>query len=109
MASVIIPISLASGQSSEKVTLEGTVYTLGFRWNDRMACWMFDIGDANGTPILQGLPIREGFPVNYPYTGRYAGLPPGVFQALDTTGKHTEPSLTNFGVDVLFYYLPSSG
>jgi hypothetical protein len=108
MSIVTIPVDNTSGKSVQRIALEGAVYTLTIRWNSRMACWLLDVAAADGTTIISGLAIREGWPVTAPYVGRYAGLPPGILQALDPTGAHQEPTFDTLGDTVPLYYAESS-
>ncbi len=42
------------------ITLADVSYVLTVKWNDASSCWVMDMGDANGNPILQGIPLVTG-------------------------------------------------
>lgn len=79
-------------------TLDGALYTLGWRWNARAGAWLFDLSDAEGTPIVSGVAVRVGVPFLF-------GVGPGgAFLALDSTGAGVDPGLTDLGDRVGVYY-----
>ncbi|VVD75620.1 bacteriophage protein [Pandoraea aquatica] len=56
-----------------RVTLSGVEYTLTVQYRAAdNAGWMLDIADANGAPILGGLPLVTGTDLLAPYA--YLGL-----------------------------------
>lgn len=88
------------------VSLEGREYTLGFRWNIRGACWVLDIGDAAGAPILAGVRVRvRSFLNDFP---GIVGLPPGRLIAVDSSNQDLDPGLTDLGARVLILYATAS-
>lgn len=89
-----------------KATLAGALYTKRYRFNPRMNRWIMDIYDAQGNPILLGIPLL----VSANLTGRFRmeELPPGGFFCTDDTNQDTQPTRLSFGKDhSLWYYDPT--
>ncbi len=86
--------------------LEGTLFELEFNFNARGNYWMMDINDGQKNQILSGIKVVEGFPLTKFI--RVNGSPLGDFIAYDTTGKHQNPDMTNFGSNVVLYYREST-
>lgn len=42
------------------ITMGGVPYKLSTIWNTSSLSWTLDIADANGTPIVRGIPIVTG-------------------------------------------------
>jgi hypothetical protein len=42
------------------VTLNGVGYQLRVIWNDFSQCWVMDLLDGDGNPIIQGIPLVTG-------------------------------------------------
>lgn len=42
---------------SQLLDLDGVIYSLVVRWNDREEAWYFDINEQDNTPIVAGLKI----------------------------------------------------
>ena len=66
----------ASSFFDQTVSLDGTIYRITQRWNNREEAWYIDIDEQDGTPIVRGQKIVPL--VNL--TSRFADerLPPGV-------------------------------
>lgn len=90
-----------------KQELEGVVYTLKFKWNERMARWLMSIADEVGEDLLAGIPVQT----NVDIKGRFkqSTLPPGLFLSYDNSGAARNPDRDTFGSDVKFYYEEASG
>ena len=86
--------------------LDGRSYVFEFIWNERATVWYMTIADSVGTVLLAGIPIV----LDYPLISRFASddLPPGEFQAVDTTGEGTPPTLEDFGSRVQLLYFDES-
>lgn len=108
MADIQIPLRTDILAYNLKVTLEGNVYALGFRWNLRMAKWIMDIGDSAGSPLLIGIPLFEGLPLIYRFVGRIVGLPLGEFLVVDETGQNRDPDTETLGTDVKLLYVEAA-
>ena len=71
--SIILEIPLQPTPQTLAVSLLNVTYNLGVWWNDDPAaqCWMLDISDAQGNPILLGVPMITGIDLleQYEYLG----------------------------------------
>jgi hypothetical protein len=43
-----------------QIELAGIVYELRATWCDPAGCWMLDINDQTGAPVLNGIPLVTG-------------------------------------------------
>lgn len=60
MAQVPYEIPLDPKPQSFTITLAGVEYLLSLGWNFFSNSWTLDIGSADGTPILAGIPLVSG-------------------------------------------------
>lgn len=104
---VDLPVRSDLPAYSFKIELEGVVYTLRFRWNERMARWIFDIADEQGQDLVVGLPVHTDVDIKGRF--RQSTVPPGLFVAYDETGAQRNPDRSNFGGEVKFFYQESDG
>lgn len=91
-----IPVSPIVPSQIMTITLDGRPFVFRFWWNQRAMRWFYDLSLPNGTPIqtCKGLctgadPLRQ--------VRARPEAPQGVLAVVDTTGAHTEPSLTSIG------------
>lgn len=59
MTAYEVPL-VAGTPQKVKVPLAGVTYTLTVKWCVPANCWVVDIADATGTPILSGIPLITG-------------------------------------------------
>lgn len=87
---------------TQRTTLDGREYVLGFDWNARDLSWYFSISDEDGAPILVGRKIV----LDYPLLDRLVDdrAPPGAIVALDLSGRNEPPQLDDLGTRVILYY-----
>lgn len=107
MAIIELPVRGDLASFEFKIELETTVYTMKFRWNERMSRWVFTIADENGIDIVSSLPVQTN--VNIRGRFKQETLPPGLFTALDETGAARNPDRDTFGGDVKFFYQEANG
>lgn len=102
-------LDLLPGRSDQvqRVSLDGGVYQLRFRWNDRAACWFLDIAGVDGLALATGIAVRVGSPFGLPHATR-AGMPPGLLMAADRSQSGTDPALDDLGDRVRVYYLEAA-
>jgi hypothetical protein len=55
----LVPFVPATPQILQ-ISIGGTTYTMKVRWCVPANCWMLDLSDASGNPILQGIPLITG-------------------------------------------------
>lgn len=63
--------------SFSRIVLNEKAYHIRFTYNDTEDRWRFGLYDAQMQPIVQGIKIVPGFPLNL-FKGR-DDIPPGVF------------------------------
>lgn len=104
MASLVVPTSTTVPAYRERVSLDGTLYQLRFRFNGRINAWILDLYDAEGNPIalarrcsVDTLLLRQRRWVE--------GIPPGSMLPFDTTLRRRDPVIDDFGDRVLMIYL----
>lgn len=102
MSDFIIPVSETTDSFIEQVDLDGLIYDLQFRWNERDNHWFMDIG-RDGVFLIEGIKL-----VNSPDLlnglGRIEDLPEGVLSVEDLDGFYSDPDDTNFGDRVQLRY-----
>lgn len=75
--------------SVSRVVLNGTAYYIRFTYNDTSDRWYFGLYDAQMAPIIQGVKVVPGFPLNL-FKGSDS-VPDGVFGCfsdLDAVGRN---------------------
>lgn len=102
MAILELPVRADIPSFQFRQELDGTVYTLRFRWNERMERWIFDIANEQNDNLLVGIPVHTD--VNLKGRFKQTTLPPGLFLAFDETGNQRNPDRENFGKEVKFFY-----
>ena len=90
----------------QQADLDGSTYSLRFRWNGDSGGWYLDILAADKTPILCGSRLVVNFPIGSRF--RDLGLPPGRIFALDTTGQGIDPGEEDLGTRVQVYYFDAA-
>jgi len=101
-----IPLRNDLPRFSLQAVLEGTTYTLSFYWNTRLGAWFLDVLDDGGDNVLNaGLRLVADFPLHPYRTGR---VPGGLFVAVDTSGKHEDPGLTDLGQRTQLVYFSAA-
>ncbi len=53
-------IPLSPKAQTLTVQMDGVKRKLTFYWNTASACWIIDIKDPDGTPVLTGIPVVTG-------------------------------------------------
>jgi hypothetical protein len=97
-------IQLSPINQQFSIILAGVSYILRFLFNqtlDENACWILDINDANGNPIICGIPVVTGEDMLVQY--QYLGI--NIVLFCFTDGDVTAiPTATNLGVSSHVYY-----
>lgn len=102
----VIPLRSDLAAFDLQVSLEGTIYTLDFRWNTRArGWWMTVLNDQADTVLVGNTRVVVDFPANAYLTGRQ---PPGIFIFIDTSGQGRDPGLADLGQRVQLAYVPST-
>lgn len=103
--SLILPVDVTEPHSSVGVQLDGASYVLTLAWNVRDESWYLTVGDADDVPVASGVRVTLGAFLgrHLRYQGR---MPPGAFNAVDTSGKGAEAGRDDLGQRVLLTYTP---
>lgn len=99
---VTLPVLLDTPYFSIETQLDGVLYSMTFRWNDRAGQWFVDIADAANDPIVSGIALVADFPLAR--RCRDPRMPPGALFAVDTTGAGLDPAETDLGRRVTLVY-----
>lgn len=105
MAILEIPIRSDLPAYNFQINLEGTVFTLHFRYNSRSERWFMDINDTDDEQIVVGIPLLYGLPLVDRYKDER--LPLGRFIIVDETGEERNPTRDGFGTDFKLLYQES--
>jgi hypothetical protein len=105
-----IPVLGGSPYTTQRLNLDGRVYTLALSWNEGQGTWYLALFDAENSPIVQGLRIVANWPLlrYYHFDTR---CPPGELYAQDLTGDGSAPGFDDFGIGKrveLTYYAQTS-
>ena len=87
---------------SQRVELDGVIYNLIIRYNERMSRWILDIQDQEETDILIGIPMLTGVPLLQQYVKN--DLPPGDFILLHRDGTDINAEREDLGDAVNLFY-----
>lgn len=106
MATISLPVRNDLPHFTFNCELEGQTYGFEFWWNDRLPGWFMSISTVDGTLVLSGVRLSEGFPL----TARFkdSRLPPGAIMAIDTTGRQADPRLEDLGARTQLAYIESA-
>jgi len=85
-----------------QISLDGKVYTLGFRYLDRSERWVYDVRTADGTAIVVGQPVLNAYPLLRRFVDEQ--LPPGDLRAVATSEPGREANDDELGSRVLLVY-----
>ena len=106
MAVLIVPRDGDVANFEFLIELEGVVFRLKFKFNQRESVWYFDIFDEFQNPLRTSIKIVA----NYPLLTRLRtqSRPAGDFFAVDSRTFPAPPTLDELGSTVLLTYLESS-
>lgn len=107
MALIDLPVRFELPEHQFRIEIEGVVYTLRFRWNERTCNWVMDIADSEDNDIVNGLGVFSDIDI----IGHIKNdnIPPGIFISYDETGQSRNPDRTTFGNEVKLFYEESTG
>ena len=90
-------------QQKLSVSLNGTAYQVTLHWCAPSACWVADIADQGGDPIVSGIPLVTGSPLLEQYA--YLGIPGDLFVQTDFDA-YAVPTFDNLGKTSHLYFVP---
>lgn len=102
MATYKIPVTSDNLNYRMTVEMDGSLYHLDFRYNDRAGAWFISVYAEDGTEILIGQKLVTDWIV-----GQYSStvnLPAGELMVLDATQAGIEATDSNFGSTVVVLY-----
>lgn len=100
MANYEIPLTPEAQKFS--ITLAGITYQISVYWGTRTDCWLIDIADNNGTPILRGIPLVANVDLLAPYPYLNLG---GQLIAQTDNSPNIPPTYSNLGITGHLYFV----
>lgn len=102
METVIIPTRGDIANYDQSIELDGTVFNLKFRYNDRDSAWYLSIHDVDNVPIRSGLKLIPNLALLRQLVSE--GRPLGELVVVDTRAIPLPPSLAELGSKVQLTY-----
>lgn len=99
---VIVELDSEDPDFTQRVTLEGTTYTLGFLWNGRESSWYLSILTEAEEPILMGVKLVPRWATGL--RCKDPRMPPGQLTLEDTSGQDAAPGRDELGERCLLVY-----
>jgi hypothetical protein len=90
--------------TTQRVQLGLSVYSLRIRWSQRGEAWYVDMADSAGNELLRGLRLVTLWPLLYRFHYNPA-IPPGELYFIDLREQHAKPTLEGMGDRFRLYYL----
>lgn len=95
-------IPLSPQPQTLQIDLSGTIYQLTFYWSTQGQCWMFNLADVDGNPLLMGAPVVTGINLLRQYD--YLGIAGDIIVQTDHNPDQV-PTFTNLGTEGHVYYV----
>ena len=102
MAFSKIPVRADLPSYEFRIDLDGSTYTLAFRFNERMNRWIMDIKTENNVPVLLGSPVLIG--TDFLARFQSDSLPPGELFTINLKDNFVDADREAFGNDVIILY-----
>jgi hypothetical protein len=103
MSSLRIPTT-PDVDSTLRVQLDSTSYSLRIVWSQRGECFHLHIADSTGVQLLSGLRMVTLYPLLYRYH-YMPSLPIGELYFIDTADTQAKPTLAGMGDRFRLYYV----
>lgn len=103
MTIVRIPITPGVPNFRQRVVLDGTEYTLDFRWSQREAKWYLDLRDSAGAILIAAIKLVVNWPLLYRHH-TVEGVPAGELLCADSRATPADPGLEDLGDVVQLVY-----
>lgn len=103
---LILDITPGEPYFSLDVELDGSTFTLEFRWNARTPGWHVTLSTIEGDELVSQrcLPLGR----NLWFRNADPRLPPGSLIIFDTSGSGVEPTVDDLGARCQVYYITAS-
>ncbi len=98
-----IPIRGDLASQSLTVALDGVLYQLALRWNERAESWSMDLFTVDGEALLLGVRLVPAW--NLLWRGTDTRLPAGSLVLHDRTGANEPPGPDDLGARHTLLYL----
>lgn len=85
------------------ISLSGTVYGIRLTYCPPASCWIMDISDAEGNPLVSGVPLVTGAALLNQYA--YLGFPGDIF-AMSHPNPDAVPDFDGLGNTGELHYWP---
>lgn len=95
-------IPLTSKAQNFLIDLASTTYSIYLFWNVAVSCWMINLNDASGNPIIQGIPLVTGADLLAQYS--YMNLGGALIVQTDFATDDI-PTLSNLGAESHLYFV----
>lgn len=103
MTTLAIPLRTTGYPAiSQEIELDGRLYGLALRWNEREEVWYLTLSDQAGAPIVAGVRVVVDWDLLRKCVD--ARRPPGTLMAVDSTGEG-DPGLSDLGDRVKIVYV----
>lgn len=89
-------IPLSPEPQTLTVALAGVTYQLLIVWNKIGQCWVLDIADAGGNPLVQGIQVVTGLNLLMQY--EHLGFVGGMLVAQTDFNPNAVPTYANLGI-----------
>lgn len=93
MSTYDIPLSNENQQFN--IQLAGKVYRFRIFWNSSSNCWVLDIANTRGSPLVNGIPLVAGVDLLSPYPEFKFG---GQLIAFTDNEPNLAPTFANLGM-----------
>ena len=104
---VIVPCTPGGSSSwTQRTTLAGVDYVVGFQWSQRAGKWYLSLADADGNAIASSRLITTGWRLLRGVTD--SRRPPGDLVCVDTLGQGWDPGFSDLGGRFVLLYLDPS-
>ena len=95
-------IPLQPAAASFAIDLAGGGYRMALHWCAPAACWILDIADTDGAPVVQGVPLVTGADLLAQYASLGIG---GALEVQSDSQTDKVPDFASLGVDGHLYFL----
>ena len=101
-----IPVQAEIFNFAITIELDGEIFLLDFKFNDRSELWTMNIYDTDSNPIVLGVILVTGVDF-YKKHRATVGSPLGTFFVADIDGQNRNADFETFGKSVKLYYIPA--
>lgn len=102
MATLELPVRSDLKSYEFTIELDGSVFTLRFKFNERGDLWTMDIADAQNVDILNGIALQTNIDLTNDVVK--SDLPLGSFILIDESGQDRDPGSEDLGNDIKLLY-----